>query len=275
MAMSPEEIQRLYSSGEELLEIVRKGKEFTQQVVQENERLRYRIVQLEQEAQEASAARRDQLLAALQVENERLKEKVAFLEKRFSEVQEENQDFAQRQVEITQQNEGLANLYVASFQLHSTLDPEEVVGIVQEILINLVGAEEFIVLVLDKRTGELSPVAWEGVLSAGDGQPARWTTEALQRVVQTGQPAFAPPGAPPGSAAPVACVPLSIKKEVVGAITVSKLLGHKPALAALDMEILNLLAAHAATAIVSSRLYADAERKLKTIESFIELLKAR
>ena len=175
MAMSPEEIQRLYSSGEELLEIVRKGNEFTQQVVQENERLRYRIVQLEQEAQEASAARRDQLLAALQVENERLKEKVAFLEKRFSEVQEENQDFAQRQVEITQQNEGLANLYVASFQLHSTLDPEEVVGIVQEILINLVGAEEFIVLVLDKRTGELSPVAWEGVLSAGDGQPARWT----------------------------------------------------------------------------------------------------
>ncbi len=275
MSMSHEEIQRLFSSGEELLDIVRKGKEFTQQVVQENERLRYRIVQLEQEAKEAGGAHSNQRLAALQVENERLKEKLAFLEKRFSEIQEENEDFAQRQVEITLQNEGLANLYVASFQLHSTLDPEEVVGIVKEILINLVGAEEFVILVADKRTGELSPVAWEGSLAGASGPAPPWNTEVLEGVVRTGQPAFAAPGAPPRPGVPVACVPLNIKKEVVGAIAILKLLEHKPALAALDMEILNLLAGHAATAIVSSRLYADAERKLKTIESFIELLKAR
>ena len=275
MAMSPEEIQRLFPTGEELLEIVRKGRDFTQEVVQENERLRYRIVQLEQEAQEGGAAHLQHLLGALQAENERLKEKVAFLEKRFSEVQAENEDFAQRQVEILQQNEGLANLYVASFQLHSTLDPDEVLGIVKEILINLVGAEELVVLVLDKRTGELSPVAWEGNLAGGGGQAAAWANDVVERVVRSAQAFFAAPGAPRRAGEPVAVVPLTIKKAVVGAIVLSRLLGHKPDLALLDMEILNLLAGHAATAIVSSRLYADAERKLKTIESFIELLKAR
>ncbi len=274
MPISHEEIQRLFSSSEELQEILRKSRDFTQQVMQENERLRYRIVQLEQEAQDAAGGRNGQLLAALQAENERLKEKVATLEKRFAEVQQENEDFAQKYLEVAQQNEGLANLYVASFQLHSTLDPEEVMAIIVEILVNLVGAEEFVIFVADKRTGELSPVAWEGSFAAGEGRPAPWDAELLGRVARTGKAFFAPAGARrPGT--PLACAPLTIKKEVVGVIALFKLLAQKPALAALDMEILNLLAGHAATAIVSSRLYADAERKLKTIEGFIELLKAR
>lgn len=274
MPISHEEIQRLLSSGEELQEILRKSRDFTQQLVQENERLRYRIVQLEQQVREAEAGRDRQLLAALQVENERLKEKVAFLEKRFSEVQQENEDFAQKYVEVAQQNEGLANLYVASFQLHSTLDPEEVMGIVKEIIINLVGSEEFVIFVVDKRTGELSPVAWEGPFAMQEGEPVPWDAALLDRVTRSGQPYFAATGER-RRGTPLACVPLTIKHEVVGAIAVFRLLVQKPALAALDMEILNLLAAHAATAIVSSRLYADADRKLKTIEGFIELLKAR
>ena len=270
---SPDEIQRLFSSSEELQEILRKGRDFTQQVMQENERLRYRIVQLEQEVQEAAARRNDQLLSALQIENERLKEKVAFLDKRFTEAQQENEDFAQKYVEVAQQNEGLANLYVASFQLHSTLDPDEVMGTVKEIIINLVGSEAFVIFVADKRTGELSPVAWEGSFAVGEGEPPPWDAEVLDRVARTGQPWFAPHGGR-RQGTPLACVPLTIKKEVVGVIAIFALLAHKTGLAALDMEILNLLAAHAATAIVSSRLHADSERKLKTMEGFIELLKS-
>ncbi len=273
MPLSPEDIQRLFSSGEELQDILRKSRDFTQQVVQENERLRYQIVQLEQEVQEAGGGRNGQILTALQLENERLKEKVATLEKRFTEVRQENEGFAQKYVEVTQQNEGLANLYVASFQLHSTLDPDEVMGTVKEIIINLVGSEEFVIFVADKRTGELSPVAWEGSFAVQNGEPAPWDAEVLDRVARTGQPWFAPAGARRPST-PMACVPLTIKKEVVGVIAVFTLLVQKLALGAMDMEILNLLAAHAATAIVSSRLYADADRKLKTMEGFMELLKA-
>lgn len=291
MPISREEIERLFSSSEELQEILRKSRDFTEQVMQENERLRYRIVQLEEQAQEAAGGRAEQRLAALQDENERLNAKVATLEQRFAEVQQENQDFAQKYVEVTQQNEGLANLYVASFQLHSTLDPEEVMGIIMEILTNLVGAEEFVIFVGDTRTGELSPVAWEGSFAMREGEPPPWDVALLDRVARTGQPYFAPAAPPPAGSrdgdgapesgaagmrprTPLACVPLAIQKDVVGVIAVFKLLVQKPALASLDMEILNLLAGHAATAILSSRLHADAERKLKTIEGFIELLKA-
>ena len=40
-----------------------------------------------------------------------------------------------------------------------------------------------------------------------------------------------------------------------------------------DFELFNLLAGHAATAIFSSRLYTQSERKLTTIQSFLQLLK--
>ncbi len=43
----------------------------------------------------------------------------------------------------------------------------------------------------------------------------------------------------------------------------------------MDSDILNLLAGHAATAIATSHLYADAERKRKTIEGFMDLLMHR
>ena len=46
-------------------------------------------------------------------------------------------------VEIEEENNNLANLYVASYQLHSTLDSSEVLKVVLEIVINLIGAEIF------------------------------------------------------------------------------------------------------------------------------------
>jgi nitrate/nitrite-specific signal transduction histidine kinase len=53
-------------------------------------------------------------------------------------VEEENRDFAKKYIEVEEENNNLANLYVASYQLHSTLDYEEVLRIVLEIIINLI-----------------------------------------------------------------------------------------------------------------------------------------
>src|SRR5438128_10852459 len=98
--------------------------------------------------------RRDQL--------EQLSEETRRIQERFKAVEEENKDFAHRYVEIEEQNNNLANLYVASYQLHSTLDFREVIQIVQEIIINLVGAESFAILLLDEKTNELKAIAYEG-----------------------------------------------------------------------------------------------------------------
>ena len=72
-------------------------------------------------------------------------EKVEILD-RIQQIEAENHNFANRYVEIETENNNLANLYIASYQLHSTLDFKEVLQIIMEIVINLIGAEEFSVL---------------------------------------------------------------------------------------------------------------------------------
>jgi GAF domain-containing protein len=71
------------------------------------------------------------------------------------------------------------------------------------------------------------------------------------------------------------CVPLSIKERVVGVIAMYKLLPHKKGLTGLDFKLLELLGGHAATALVSSKLYSQADRRLRTIEGVMSLLRER
>ena len=71
---------------------------------------------------------------------------------------------------------------------------------------------------------------------------------------------------------PMVCIPLKIKEHVIGVLVIYKLLMQKSSFAAVDYELFTLLAGHAATAIFSSRLYSDSERKLSTIQGFIDLL---
>ncbi len=68
---------------------------------------------------------------------------------------------------------------------------------------------------------------------------------------------------------PIVCIPLKIKNEVLGVIAIYKLLQQKKEFANVDFELFTLLAGHAATAIFSSKLYTESERKLSTIQGFI------
>jgi GAF domain-containing protein len=71
---------------------------------------------------------------------------------------------------------------------------------------------------------------------------------------------------------PVVCIPLRVDDRPIGAISIHRLLSQKDGFSALDHELFTLLAGHAATAIFASRLYAQSERKLSTIQGFIDLL---
>ena len=51
-----------------------------------------------------------------------------------------------------------------------------------------------------------------------------------------------------------------------------KLLQQKDSFSAVDYELFSLLAGQAATAIFAAKLYSQSERKLTTIQSFLELL---
>lgn len=258
---------------EKFLELFNKGKEFTEELLRENQRLRYRVAALETESSsvppEEIRRLRDQI-AQLTDENRRIQQ-------RFREVEEENKDFASRYIEIEEQNNNLANLYVASYQLHSTLDFREVIQIVQEIIINLVGAESFAILLLDEKTNELKSIAYEGedAMPGVDQIATRLGEGVLGTVAKTGESYYVNQDIE-GSAItldkPLAAVPLKIKEHVIGLVVIYKLLQQKDAFSAVDYELFSLLAAHAATAIFSSKLYSQSERKLNTIQSFLDLL---
>ena len=255
---------------EKFLELFNKGKEFTEELLRENQRLRYRIAALETDHPAAEEVKRlrDQL-AQLTEENRRI-------QLRFREVEEENKDFASRYIEIEEQNNNLANLYVASYQLHSTLDFREVIQIVQEIVINLIGAESFAILLLDEKTNELKTIAYEGddVMPGVDQISTRLGEGVLGTVAKTGESYYVNQDIDGAVTIdkPLAAVPLKIKEHVIGLIVIYRLLQQKDAFSAVDYELFSLLAAHAATAIFSSKLYSQSERKLNTIQSFLDLL---
>src|SRR5947208_5257761 len=171
---------------EKFLELFNKGKEFTEELLRENQRLRYRIASLETEQTGGVSSEEIQRLRA---EIQQLTEENRRLTQRFREVEEENKDFANRYIEIEEQNNNLANLYVASYQLHSTLDFKEVIQIVQEIVINLIGAEAFAILLLDEKTNDLRTIASEGedVMPGTDAISARLGDGILGGVAKTGE----------------------------------------------------------------------------------------
>src|SRR5512141_806540 len=154
--MSQDELSR---KGQDILQIVAKAKEFTEELLKENERLRFKVAALEAAGEAQTGDDRVQLLDRRVHE---LEEKLAEMEARYRKVEEENKEFADRYIEIEEQNNNLANLYVASYQLHSTLDFREVVRIVQEIVINLIGAEAFHLFLVSEKTGRLEREASEG-----------------------------------------------------------------------------------------------------------------
>jgi transcriptional regulator with GAF, ATPase, and Fis domain len=270
----PANKSELFARAEEFLQAFRKGAEFTQELLKENERLRFKVAELETSATPAVAAAAGTSLGALQARIAELEQEKATLLARFQQVEQENKEFASRYVEIEEENNNLANLYIASYQLHSTLDFKEVTQIIQEIILNLIGAAEFAIMLLDERTNLLVPIVTEG-LDDGSLPTIQLGTGTIGTVAKVGDPYFFTgelAGHESSPLNPLVCIPLKIKEHVIGVIVIYKLLQQKKKFANVDYELFTLLAGHAATAIFSSKLYSESERKLSTIQGFIDLL---
>ncbi|PLX93359.1 MAG: diguanylate phosphodiesterase [Desulfuromonas sp.] len=268
-----EEDKGSVKKAEEFLQVFKKGAEFTQELLKENERLRYQILQLEKNERPEDDGDASSETLRLRQRVEELEQQKDEILTRIRQVEEENHDFANRYVEVESENNMLANLYIASYQLHSTLDFREVLQIITEIVINLIGAEEFGILLLDEKTNKLLGVVGEGMevtdlpqVNIGDG--------IIGQMAKTGENYFIDDMEDYefDPLHPIVCIPLKIKEHVIGVIVIYKLLEQKARFADVDYELFTLLAGHAATAIFSSKLYSESERKLSTIQGFIDLL---
>ncbi len=264
--------------GEEFIEMFRKGQEFTQDLLKENERLRFQVVHLEEamkkELETPDSGQQDSMSQDMAEQLAQYEARLEDLKSRLSEVEAENIDFAQRYIDVEEQNNNLANLYVASFQLHSTLDYQEVLQIILEIIINLIGGEVFAIYLLDEKAKTLNPEASEGAsiseipqVSLGEG--------VIGQAVLANESYF---NDNPSEdlkelyADPLVCIPLTIQDDVIGTLAIFRLLQQKVTFAPVDFELFTLLAGHAATAIFSSRLFTESKRKLSTYQGFLDLL---
>ncbi len=176
------------------------------------------------------------------------------LQLRLTEIHETSEQYIRQFADLEQHNANLANLYVASYQLHGTLNREAVVTVIQEIIINLVGSEEFAVY---ERSGQtLSRTCSVGI--GDDGRPQSLVPGGpVWRSIETGEPCL-----PKDDEDLVACIPLKLDGEVTGVIVIYKLLAHKSELESRDFELFDLLASQAASALYCTSLQVSSRAML-------------
>lgn len=264
---------KVFGRADEFLTLFKQGADFTKELLEENERLRHEIHAIQEGTRQAASDPGEwgKLRVQLLTQIDQLKAEKDTVLERLKLVEEENRQFAERYLEIEEENNNLANLYVASYQLHSTLALSEVLKIIIEIVINLIGAEVFAVYVQDEKSGSLEAVASEGVevskfpkISPGSG--------VIGGSVSSSETFCGETGSSDDWEAPIACIPLRVQDRPIGAIAIYSLLEQKDTFTPLDHELFTLLAGHAATAIFAAQLYSQSERKLNTIQGFIDLL---
>ena len=193
------------------------------------------------------------------------------------------------------ENAKLLNLHVASLRLHEGKARQEVLTAIHEIVINLIGSEEFAVFEVSPDGAHLELVSsyglnaaplrtlmmGEGVIgqvaATGEAHLASETadreampTSGIRRrpTLEDERPHVLPchthgslPAAADGTRGPeesdlTACVPLRLCGRVVGVLAMFRLLAHKAYLGELDRELLELVSMQAAPALYCAQLMA-------------------
>ncbi len=178
------------------------------------------------------------------------------LEEKLSLTTRERERFLHDFVDLEQRNNDLANLYVATYRLHGTVDELEVMTAIEEIVINLIGCEQFGLFDLDGVAGKLRLVRSMS-LPEQVGESLDGTGGLVGRALETGVVMLGSATEPsplPNERGLTACVPIKVGSQVFGALLLFDLLPQKRGrLAPVDAELLELLASQAGTALYASR----------------------
>lgn len=226
----------------------------------ENRDLKQRLEIARREAKEA----RDRLSTARLQTEQQASERLQ-LERQLLEIESESRRYLEQYLDVEQQNANLANLYVAGYRLHSTLDRAEVIEGIQEIIVNLVGSEEF--LILEGEPGvDARIVVGMGVDADTWEAVPEWARRRVESCCSTGAVWVGDTATEDGAAGPdiVGCIPLRLDGATCGAIALFGLLPQKNGIEPIDRELFSLLASHAATALYCTRLH-EAQRTLAEV----------
>lgn len=207
-----------------LQQLLRKSQTMADELVKENERLRLRVAELEEQYRAA-----EQEVKELRSLSEFPRSAVDIEEMRA----------------VEEELNTLANLHTANWQLHLQLALSRVLDAIIEICVNLVGANGTLIYMVDEKRRLLVPVRKHNCDDAGviavDGSE-------IAKAVMSGEIET------PESGEPVAVVPLSFEERAVGAVVIQSLLVQKKGLERLDHVLFDLIRRQGATALYGAYL---------------------
>jgi hypothetical protein len=257
---------------DQFLKKFNRGSKLTDEVLREVEQLQDRLRSLEAEnAGLRAKVQADEAIRDLLSKIDRLETEKRELLSRFHRAEAVNSEFTARVQEVESEFANLANLFVASNQLHSSLSPRGVTRRIKEVLAQLVGAERYCMYLANSDTTELIPIAYEGV-AGGSLTPVKIADSELGEALLKGSALVSDHDPTQGSITrPAAIIPLSVDEKTVGVIAIFSTLAQKKRFDTVDFELFKLLGQHAAAALVSASLFAHTDRKLPGLEAFLDL----
>ncbi len=193
---------------------------------------------------------------------------------RFGLLEAENTELTTSYQKLLQENNNLFKLYIASHRLHSSLALGEVLDVISEIILNLVGADAYSIQFFDEPSGQLIPVVVRGI-ERDQVKPVK-IGEGVIGTAVTSHQSYALNGVsredPPDADNPLAVIPLRTNRSLVGAVALYRLLSHKLELRDVDFQLFDYMGTHAAMALNSAQLYTASERKVSKMKEFLSLM---
>ena len=237
--------------GDYVRQVRESTQQYTRDLMAENEKLLGLALQVHGEKKSL-----EEQVEVLRTRLERYEVTERSLLDKVTDMEHTRRDLASRYLEVEQSNNNLASLYVASYGVHASLERSEVLRSIHEVLANIIGTEEFAIVERPPEGGAFALTSWMGL-----------GREDIARIaLDKGRIGEALGGAPfvrgreaqsdaPGEEHLTACIPLTVGGRVHGAILIFRLLSHKPELEAVDQELFDLLATHAASALYCCELH--------------------
>lgn len=244
---------------EEMLSDLARLREQKLEVEKENQKLRTHLAK--------NSAMKDLLDKIRDLEREK-----SLLLSHVHEAEAASTRYSTRYGEMEEELSKLANVYIASYQLHSTLRLPRVVKHLKELLQQLVGARAYGIYWADSGK-HLHLIASENIdvkkharLAPGADDPA---SPVIERAFLTGVPTIAEGELPHhGEGSPAAVVPMHFDDRVVGIIVVYSVFEQKTRFLPVDFELFKMLGAHAASALTGALLFAAPNTKIPGPEAF-------
>lgn len=198
-------------------------------------------------------------------ENVLLRSQVEELRDRMTVAEQENRHLKDRLSESEEEQFRFVNLYIACQRLAMSPDVGEILEILQEIVVNLVGSEQYGLYFVGKTEGSPLELIVERVEGTGECRRPPATHPRIVEAFETGGIYVSETR----DSSPVAVIPLKNHDQVLGALVLYGILPQKAAFTPIDVELFELLSSLAGRALYSAAVCP----KMDELKEWSELLR--